>query len=143
VTLRHIRPDESARDEDWAAIDRLKATVWGRDAGEQTRALAAEHAADPTAMSVWLAQSPEGEVVSAAWVRFHAGTDFASLWGGSTLPQWRGRGIYTALVSRRAEEAAARGARYLQVDASPQSRPILERLGLHLVTSTTPWMWRP
>jgi hypothetical protein len=32
-------------------------------------------------------------VVCAAWVRFHAGTGFATLWGGPTLPAWRGRGL--------------------------------------------------
>ena len=41
-------------------------------------------------------------------------------------------------MGRRAEEAADRGFRYLQVDASPDSRPILERLGLSTLTSTTP-----
>ncbi|HEX6921630.1 MAG TPA: GNAT family N-acetyltransferase, partial [Actinomycetes bacterium] len=71
------------------------------------------------------------------------GTDFASLWGGSTLAEWRGRGIYKALVSRRADEAAERGFRYLQVDASDDSRPILERLGLRKLTTTTPYVWRP
>lgn len=94
-------------------------------------------------MSVWLAEAPDGQVVSAAWVRFHAGTEFASLWGGATLPTWRRRGIYTELVARRADEAAERGFRYLQVDALPESRPILERLGLRQVTTTTPWLWAP
>jgi ribosomal protein S18 acetylase RimI-like enzyme len=92
-------------------------------------------------MSVHLALADDGTVVCAAWTRFHAGTDFASLWGGSTLPAYRRRGIYRALVARRAAEAAERGFRYLQVDASSDSRPILQRLGLHRLTSTTPFMW--
>ena len=95
------------------------------------------------AMSVWLAESGDGTVVCAAWVRFHDGTDFASLWGGSTLEEYRRRGIYKALVARRADEAAERGFRFLQVDASPDSRPILERLGLRTLTSTTPYVWAP
>ena len=143
VAIRPMRSDADGRRADWAAIDALKSAVWDTDTSAQTQALVAEHEADPNAMSVWLAQAADGTVVSAGWVRFHAGTDFASLWGGSTLAAWRGRGIYTALVARRAEEAAARGVRYLQVDASPDSRPILERLGLRHVTSTTPWVWRP
>jgi ribosomal protein S18 acetylase RimI-like enzyme len=85
----------------------------------------------------------DAEVVSAAWVRFHPGSEFASLWGGSTLPQWRRRGIYRELVRRRALEAADRGFRYLQVDASDDSRPILERLGLVKITETTPYVWKP
>jgi hypothetical protein len=31
--------------------------------------------------------------------------------------------------------------RYLYVDASPDSRPILERLGFVVVTTTTPYVW--
>ena len=54
---------------------------------------------------------------------------FATLQGGATLPEWRSRGVYRALVARRAVLAAERGCEYLQVDASDDSRPILERLG--------------
>jgi GNAT superfamily N-acetyltransferase len=83
------------------------------------------------------------EPVCSARVEFGAGTDFAGLWGGGTLPQWRGRGIYRALVGYRARLAVARGYRYLQVDASPESRPILERLGFAGLAQTTPYVWSP
>ena len=59
------------------------------------------------------------EPVSAARVEFIPGTDFAGLWGGGTVPAWRGRGIFRALVAYRAGLAAERGYRYLQVDALP------------------------
>lgn len=78
--------------------------------------------------------------VSAGRVEFHEGTDFASLWGGGTLPDWRGRGVFTALVAWRAERARRRGFRYLQVDAMPASRPILERLGFVPLAETMPWI---
>jgi GNAT superfamily N-acetyltransferase len=84
-----------------------------------------------------------GRVLSAAWLVLTPGTDFGGLWGGSTLSQWRGRGLYRALVARRAALAAELGVRYLQVDASDDSRPILERLGLVPVTTTTPYVWTP
>ncbi|QFY10495.1 GNAT family N-acetyltransferase [Nonomuraea phyllanthi] len=80
------------------------------------------------------------EPVSAARMDLHPGTGFASLWGGGTVPEWRGRGLYRALVAHRAREAAARGYRYLQVDASDQSRPILLRLGFEALTTTTPYV---
>ncbi len=83
------------------------------------------------------------EPVCSARVAFSAGTEFAGLWGGGTLPQWRGRGIYRALVGYRARLAVARGYRYLQVDASPESRPILERLGFACLAGTTPYIWSP
>ena len=104
--------------------------------------LAAELEAGPEALTILIAEAG-ATVACAAWVRFASGTAFATLWGGSTLPAWRGRGIYRALVAQRANLAAARGFRYLQVDASDASRPILERLGFVPVTTTTPFIWMP
>jgi GNAT superfamily N-acetyltransferase len=69
------------------------------------------------------------------------GTSFAGLWGGGTDARWRGRGIYRALVAHRARAALDRGYRYLQVDASDQSRPILERLGFETLSTTTPYVY--
>jgi hypothetical protein len=46
-------------------------------------------------------------------------------------------------VGRRAVQARDRGFRYLQVDASPDSKPILERLGLTVLTGTTSFTWEP
>ncbi|HVD90174.1 MAG TPA: GNAT family N-acetyltransferase, partial [Jatrophihabitantaceae bacterium] len=83
------------------------------------------------------------EVVSAGWIVYKPGTDFAGIWGGSTLKAWRGRGIYRTLVARRAQLAVGLGYRFLQVDASDDSRPILERLGFVAVTTTTPYVWTP
>lgn len=85
----------------------------------------------------------EGRVVSSARLDVVAGTEFGGLWGGSTLAQWRGRGIYRALVAHRAQVALRRGVKYLQVDASEDSRPILERLGFVKVTTTTGYIWKP
>jgi len=70
-------------------------------------------------------------------------TAFATLWGGSTLKEWRGRGIYKALVAYRARLAVARGYSHLEVDASDDSRPILQRLGFVPVTTTTPYVFTP
>lgn len=81
--------------------------------------------------------------VCAARMEFHEGTPFASLWGGGTAPDWRGRGVYRATVAYRARLAAARGYRFLQVDASDDSRPILTRLGFRLLSTTTPYNFEP
>jgi GNAT superfamily N-acetyltransferase len=59
------------------------------------------------------------------------------------MPAWRGRGIYKATVAYRANLARARGIRFVQVDASANSRPILERLGFVAVATTTPYVWSP
>ncbi|GAA2212229.1 GNAT family N-acetyltransferase [Nonomuraea monospora] len=78
--------------------------------------------------------------VSAARMDLHPGTRFASLWGGGTVPEWRRRGVYRALVAYRAREAVARGYDFLQVDATDQSHPILLRLGFAELTTTTPYV---
>jgi GNAT superfamily N-acetyltransferase len=137
VRLREV----SAR----ADLDRIAAmeeAVWGDGRNWLADSLEAEHAADPSALTIVVAEAGD-DVVCAAWIRFAAGSEFASLWGGGTLPDWRGRGIYRAIVAYRANLAAQRGFRYVQVDASDDSRPILERLGFVAVTTTTPFIWSP
>lgn len=79
--------------------------------------------------------------VSAARMELVPGTRFAGLWGGGTIDSWRRRGIYRALVAHRARVAAERGYRYVQVDATSQSRPVLARLGFEPLTTTTPYVY--
>jgi GNAT superfamily N-acetyltransferase len=57
----------------------------------------------------------------------------ASLFGGATLPEARGRGAYRALVAARWAEAVRRGTPTLVTQASPMSRPILAQLGFREV----------
>ncbi|MFI6938271.1 GNAT family N-acetyltransferase [Streptomyces sp. NPDC050418] len=81
--------------------------------------------------------------VSAARIELRNDADFAGLWGGGTIADYRGRGIYRALVAHRTAIATTRGIPYLQVDALPTSRPILERLGFEQLSVTTPYIWKP
>jgi GNAT superfamily N-acetyltransferase len=83
----------------------------------------------------------EDQPAAVGWVYFHEGSQFASLWGGSTVDQFRGRGLYTALVARRVQEAIRRGYRYLVIDTSPMSRPIVEKLGFRLLTFAQDYQW--
>ncbi|GHJ35925.1 GNAT family N-acetyltransferase [Streptomyces sp. TS71-3] len=137
VTLREV-----ASDADLRRIAAMESAVWDQDMAWLGEDLIGRVAAAPDGIAVLVAEAG-GEVVSAAWLVFRPGTEFACLWGGSTLAEWRGRGIYRALVAARARLAAERGVRYLQVDASDDSAPILRRLGFHAVTTTTPWVWSP
>jgi ribosomal protein S18 acetylase RimI-like enzyme len=127
---------------DFERIEAMEAAVWGGDQSGHADIFERERAADPEGLVVFVAEA-DGVVVSAGWVRFPSATDFATLWGGATLPEWRRRGIYRALVFSRARLAAERGRRYLEVDASDDSRPILERLGFRAVTQTRPYVWTP
>jgi GNAT superfamily N-acetyltransferase len=129
---------------DYERIAGLEQAVWG-DHGQETwlvEMLESERAVDPDAITIVVSETA-ATVVCAAWIRFELGTEFATLWGGATLPEWRRRGIYRATVAHRANLAAERGFRYLEVDASDDSRPILERLGFRAVTTTTPYVWSP
>jgi GNAT superfamily N-acetyltransferase len=137
VVIRQV-----ATDLDLRRIADLQTTIWGQDMSWLADDLTARVAAAPDDIAVLTAEA-DGELVSAAWLVFRPGTDFAGLWGGSTLPAWRGKGIYRALVAHRAQRAVARGVTYLQVDASDDSDPILRRLGFQAVTTTTPYVWSP
>jgi GNAT superfamily N-acetyltransferase len=141
IRLRLIEPGATA---DFAALALLQGEVWDDDFEGLTAEIAAEQAADPSRIQIWLAEDEvSGRPVSGAWVRFHVGSQFVSFWGGATLPEWRGRGMYRALVARRVQEAAQRGFRWAYGDASPDSKPILERLGFRQLSTTIPYEWRP
>jgi GNAT superfamily N-acetyltransferase len=142
VVPRGVRLREVTAREDLDRIAAMEGAVWGSDRGWLAEALDRELTADPHAMTVVVAEAGE-DVVCAGWVRYATGTGFATLWGGSTLPEWRRQGIYRAVVVYRARLAAARGFTYLQVDASDDSRPILQRLGFVAVATTTPYVFRP
>jgi GNAT superfamily N-acetyltransferase len=88
----------------------------------------------------WVAEV-QGEVVSTGRLEIVPGTEFAGVWGGGTVPEWRGKGIYRALTAERAKSALRRGVRYLHSDSTEFSRPILQRSGLLPVTTTTPYIW--
>lgn len=91
-------------------------------------------------VELWTAVAGD-EVISAGRLEPVTGTRFAGLWGGATLPEWRGRGVYRALTAERARSALALGKVYLHSDSTEFSRPILERAGLVTVTTTTPYVW--
>lgn len=134
VQLRAVTSDE-----DLARIDDLMRTIWGP--GRDDGMLTAEMHANPDGLDVVVAEeSPEGPVLCAGWLRYSLGTDFASMWGGSTLPEWRRKGLYRATVTHRARLAKERGYRFMRLDTTPDSRPILVGLGLRHVADTTPYV---
>lgn len=137
VAVRRVTADDDMR-----RIATMESAVWGQDWSWLAGDLIARLDAAPDETAVFVVEAG-GEVVSAAWLAFRAGTEFGSLLGGSTLPEWRGKGIYRALVATRAALAVARGVTYLHVDASDDSAPILRRLGFRAVTTTTPYVWSP
>jgi ribosomal protein S18 acetylase RimI-like enzyme len=130
---------------DEAGVDLLIATheaVFGHNHQDLRRSLIARRKSAPQETEMFIVTAG-GSPVSAARIEFLPDRDFAALWGGGTLPEWRGRGIYRALVSVRAQRAQARGFKYLFVLASDQSRPILGRLGFEVISEVSTYSWKP
>lgn len=123
-----------------AALVRLHDEVFGGDHAVIGAAIVAGLEVQPRPVEAVVAMAG-GTAVSAGRVEFPEGSDFAGLWGGGTVPGWRGRGVFRSLVAYRARLAGERGYRYLQVDASPGSRPILQRLGFAELAGTTPFRY--
>ena len=67
---------------------------------------------------------------------------FAGFWGGGVLENFRGKGVYRALLAARIAEAKTRpGVRFLRVDALPTSQPILEKYSFVWVAKTWSCNW--
>jgi hypothetical protein len=134
ITLVPVTGQEGAD-----AVVRVHDEVFGGQHAATGARILAGLATEPHPAEAVVAMA-SGTPVSAARVEFPAGRDFAGLWGGGTVAGWRGRGIFRSLVAYRARLARDRGYRYLQVDASPDSRPILRRLGFAELATTTPYL---
>lgn len=103
------------------------------------RVFGRSHGSGLPEVSVAVVALADGQPVSGGRIDFENGVEFAGLFGGVTLPEYRGRGLYRATVARRAELAREHGYRWLYSDSLPTSRPILERLGFAAITTTTPF----
>ena len=67
--------------------------------------------------------------VTSGYMFHHPGDTVALLCGGTTKAAWRRQHAYKGMLAVRAHAAVERGVQYLAVEASPESKPILERLG--------------
>ena len=115
----------------------VHSAVWDEDFSPHIPPMASlmrDHADSLSVYVAYIADKP----VCAAWIDFPEHSPFASLWGGSTLMDYRKRGIYSAMLAIRAREAQARGYRYLTIDAGPMSRPIVKRQGFELLAMSNP-----
>jgi GNAT superfamily N-acetyltransferase len=114
--------------------------VWDTDHSRLVERLKRTQTEHEELISLYIAYVND-EPAAAGWIEYYPDKPVAGLWGGSTRAAFRGRGLYKALLARRAQEALQRGVSYLTVDASPMSRPILERLGFQLVAISNPCTW--
>jgi ribosomal protein S18 acetylase RimI-like enzyme len=92
-------------------------------------------------MELWVAET-QGRIIAAGRLEPVRGSQFAGIWGGATMPEWRGLGIYRALTAARARSALRSGRTLIHSDSTEYSRPILERSGMVRVSTTTPYRWK-
>ncbi|MCI0745714.1 MAG: GNAT family N-acetyltransferase [Verrucomicrobia subdivision 3 bacterium] len=122
-------------------LERVQCAIW-----KETRWILSRVQRDmteaPETLSVYVAYS-DGKPVCAGWIDFPPHSQFAGVWGGSTIPEFRRRGFYCALLAARVREARERGRRFLTIDAGPMSRPIVERSGFQFLTSAQEFVWKP
>jgi hypothetical protein len=124
-----------------ADVRAVLGSVWDEDPAWLDHHLGTALRTYPEQMSIYAAYVDE-KPASAAWIYFPKHSQFASLWGGSTVSGFRKQGLYTALLAVRAQEAKRRAVRYLTVDASDMSRPILEKLGFEMIAYSYPCKWK-
>lgn len=137
VTVRQLTAPEDMR----AALEMQDRVFGGAPRADSMLSSILRQQADGKPVELWAAEV-DGRIVSAGRIDPIAATTFAGIWGGATLPEYRGRGIYRALTSARVRSAMSHGVRWIHSDSTEDSRPILERAGLVKVTETVPWMWR-
>ena len=142
--VRAISADPDTAQGEWEQVEALDEAVFGEGGAAWSRLLRAEEVADPRHIrSVVAVDRDEGAVVGHGVLRLVGGTDFAGLWGGKVHPGHRGQGLYRAMASLRARWSLEAGHSICRVDALPTSRPILVRMGLSQVATTTPYVLTP
>ena len=134
--ILHIQEQSTVAD---VAI--VEEAVWQQDYSYLVARLIRDLSHEQNILDLYIAYI-EGKPASTGWIYYHPGTSFASLWGGSTMEQYRGFGLYSALLAVRAQKARRRGFRLLTVDASPMSEPILCRHGFQILTYAHACTWQ-
>ena len=136
VSLRRVTEESDVR-----AMSAMQDEVFGDPISNEMASALLRRLSVGDGMELWVGEV-EGEIVTAGRLEPVPGTDFAGIWGGATREEWRGRGIYRALTAARARAALGMGKTLIHSDSTEYSRPILERSGLHTVSTTTPYRWR-
>lgn len=98
------------------------------------------HLEIPGYLSVYAAYVND-EPASIAWTYFPRG-QFATLFAGSTVTEFRKQGLYTSLLETRLKEIRERGYRYAVVEAGAMSKPIVAKHGFQHLTTVYDYEWK-
>jgi len=136
VTVTPVRDEGGI--EDYLSVE---TGVWSCEPGK-TGELLRSTLSDPFQRDLGFVAYVDAKPIGCGRVTASPQSRFAGLWGGSVLPDYRGRGAYRALLSARIDHTRRFDSiHYLRVDALPMSRPILERYGFKRIASTWPAVW--
>ena len=98
------------------------------------------HLKIPGYLSIYVAYI-DHQPAAVAWTYFPRG-HFATLYGGSTIAQYRKQGLYSSLLATRLNEIRARGYPFAAVEAGAMSRPIVARHGFQHLTTVWDYRWK-
>jgi GNAT superfamily N-acetyltransferase len=98
------------------------------------------HLQIPGYLSIYVAYI-ERQPASVAWTYFPRG-HFATLFGGTTLPEYRRQGLYTSLLSVRLNEIRERGYQFAVVETGEMSKRIIANHGFQHLTTVWDYEWR-
>jgi hypothetical protein len=110
--------------------------VWGGDFDWQYNYLVSLKEHSPDSVSIYVVYVNRRPVTS-AWLTFNGNSPFAGIWGGSTIEEFRGNGYYSLILNKRISEAKSKGVKYIIIDASDMSKPIVSKRGFEVVATTT------
>ena len=113
--------------------------VWGGH-HEWVNERLGQHLEIPGYLSVYAAYV-HGQPASIAWTYFPRG-QFATLFAGSTIAEYRKQGLYTSLLETRLKEIRERGYRYAVVEAGAMSKPIVAKHGFQHLTTVYDYEWK-
>ena len=120
-------------------VAEVEAQVWGGDFSWLRQRLGG-WLSSPGYLSVYVGYVQD-QPACAGWIVFHPESHFASLFGGSTLPAYRGLGLYKAVLAARLQEARTRGRQYLLLEPSAMNQSIVSRYGFEVLTTCQEFEW--
>ncbi len=112
--------------------------VWGGHHAWVNERLGA-HLQVPGYLSVYAAYV-EDRPASIAWTYFPRG-HFATLFAGSTIPEYRKKGLYTGLLAARLQEIRECGYPFAVVETGAMSKPIVAKYGFQHLTTVYDYEW--
>jgi GNAT superfamily N-acetyltransferase len=138
VTVIPVRNEQGIAD-----FCSLESAIWSCESSKTSEHLLST-VSDPLQRNLGFVAYSDRKPIGFGLVTTSPHSQFSGFWGGSVLPQFRGRGVYRALLSARIQHVLQYDSiRYLRVDALPTSRPILEKYGFKVAASTWPAEWPP